>query len=142
MDNYQHIASFIRNVADDVLRDDFKRLKYPEIILPFTVLRCVDCVLAPTKEDVLQKYNKLKGYIKDLDTDNTHSVISSLKNNHQDTTFDTMIYKPSYGISWTRERSFTGPKYNRASSGRFQETRGNIKTLEVEFLEIVKGMVG
>ena len=67
MDNFQHITNFIWNVADDVLRDDFKRSKYPDVILPFTVLRRIDCVLAPTKEDVLQKYNELKDELENLD---------------------------------------------------------------------------
>jgi type I restriction-modification system DNA methylase subunit len=42
------------------LRDDFKRGKYPDVILPFTVLRRLDCVLAPTKEKVLKRYEDLK----------------------------------------------------------------------------------
>ncbi|MGD0089934.1 MAG: type I restriction-modification system subunit M N-terminal domain-containing protein [Planctomycetota bacterium] len=32
-------VNFIWSVADEVLRDDFKRGKYPDVILPFTVLR-------------------------------------------------------------------------------------------------------
>lgn len=58
MENFQHIASFMWNVADDVLGDDVKRLKYPDVILPFTVLRRIDCVLAPTRENVLNTYNE------------------------------------------------------------------------------------
>ncbi|HOI13184.1 MAG TPA: type I restriction-modification system subunit M N-terminal domain-containing protein, partial [Methanoculleus sp.] len=67
MENFQHITSFIWSVADDVLRDDFKRSKYPDVILPFTVLRRIDCVLAPTKEGVLKKYTELKDEIQNLD---------------------------------------------------------------------------
>jgi len=32
-----------------------KRSNYPDVILPFTVLRRIDCVLSPTKEQVLKK---------------------------------------------------------------------------------------
>lgn len=45
-------ASFIWSVAD-LLRGSFKAHQYGDIILPFTVLRRLDCVLAPTKDKVL-----------------------------------------------------------------------------------------
>jgi type I restriction enzyme M protein len=44
--------NFIWSVAD-LLRGSFKAHQYGDIILPFTVLRRLDCVLAPTKEQVL-----------------------------------------------------------------------------------------
>lgn len=59
-------ANFIWSVAD-LIRDDFKRGKYQDVILPLTVLRRIDCVLEPTKEKVLSEYNKYKGKLKDLD---------------------------------------------------------------------------
>ena len=52
-------ASFIWGIAD-LIRDVFKRGKYQDVILPFTVLRRIDCVLAPTKETVLQRLADLK----------------------------------------------------------------------------------
>jgi hypothetical protein len=39
LSNSQEIVGFIWPIADEVLRDDFKRGKYPDVILPFTVLR-------------------------------------------------------------------------------------------------------
>lgn len=60
MNNFQEIANFIWSIADEVLRDDIKRGKYPDVILPFTVLRRLDCVLAPTKEKVLKRHEDLK----------------------------------------------------------------------------------
>ena len=60
MSHFQDKVNFIWSVADEVLRDDFKRGKYPDVILPFTVLRRLDCVLAPTKEKVLERYRTLK----------------------------------------------------------------------------------
>jgi type I restriction-modification system DNA methylase subunit len=47
------IVSFIWGIADDVLRDLFKRGKYPDVILPMCVLRRMDAVLEPTKKSVL-----------------------------------------------------------------------------------------
>jgi type I restriction enzyme M protein len=55
MDQPTHnkIVSFIWGIADDVLRDLFKRGKYPDVILPMCVLRRLDAVLEPTKQAVL-----------------------------------------------------------------------------------------
>ncbi len=59
-ESIQEIVNFIWPVADEILRDDFKRGKYPDIILPFTVLRRLDCVLAGTKEKVLARHKDLQ----------------------------------------------------------------------------------
>src|SRR5437870_10067567 len=64
--NFGEKVSFIWGVAD-LIRDTFKRGKYQDVILPFTVLRRIDCVLAPTKEKVLETYGKLKGKLENLD---------------------------------------------------------------------------
>ncbi len=55
MDQAAHskIVSFLWGIADDVLRDLFKRGKYPDVILPMCVLRRLDAVLEPTKKNVL-----------------------------------------------------------------------------------------
>jgi type I restriction enzyme M protein len=55
MDQATHnkIVSFLWGIADDVLRDLFKRGKYPDVILPMCVLRRLDAVLEPTKKAVL-----------------------------------------------------------------------------------------
>ena len=55
MDQATHnkIVSFIWGIADDVLRDLFRRGKYPDVILPMCVLRRMDAVLEPTKQAVL-----------------------------------------------------------------------------------------
>lgn len=56
MDQATHnkIVSFIWGIADDVLRDLFKRGKYPDVILPMCVIRRMDAVLEPTKQAVLE----------------------------------------------------------------------------------------
>lgn len=55
MDQATHnkIVSFLWGIADDVLRDLFKRGKYPDVILPMCVIRRMDVVLEPTKQKVL-----------------------------------------------------------------------------------------
>ncbi len=58
--NRSEIVSFLWGVAD-LIRDTFKRGKYQDVILPLTVLRRLDCVLAPTKEKVLAKQGELRG---------------------------------------------------------------------------------
>ena len=52
----------------DLLRGDYKQADYGKVILPFTVLRRLDCVLEPTKAKVLERYEALKGgNVKNLD---------------------------------------------------------------------------
>ena len=58
--NHSEIANFIWGVAN-LIRDTFKRGKYQDVILPLTVLRRLDCVLGPTKADVLQRQAELRG---------------------------------------------------------------------------------
>ena len=64
--NHSQIVSFIWGVAD-LIRDTFKRGKYQDVILPLTVLRRLDCVLAPTKKHVLEIQARYKGKIENLD---------------------------------------------------------------------------
>lgn len=56
--NHSKIVSFIWDVAN-LIRDTFKRGKYQDVVLPLTVLRRLDCVLAPTKEAVLDRQAEL-----------------------------------------------------------------------------------
>lgn len=57
--NHQNLSSFIWSVAD-LLRGDFKQSEYGKVILPFTVLRRLDCVLEATKPTVLTTYEQKK----------------------------------------------------------------------------------
>lgn len=54
---YNHLFSFIWNIANDVLVHAFEKGEYKKIILPFMVLRRIDVLLEPTKEAVLAKKN-------------------------------------------------------------------------------------
>jgi type I restriction-modification system DNA methylase subunit len=56
-ENVRQLANFIWSVAD-LLRGDYKQADYGKVILPFTVLRRLDCVLEPTKENVMSFYKQ------------------------------------------------------------------------------------
>jgi type I restriction enzyme M protein len=58
--NHGEIVSFVWRVAD-LIRDTFRRGHYQDVILPLTVLRRLDCVLADTKERVLARQAELQG---------------------------------------------------------------------------------
>lgn len=53
------LPAFIWSVAD-LLRGDYKPADYGSVILPFTVLRRLDCVLEGTKVDVLAEFDLRK----------------------------------------------------------------------------------
>lgn len=55
----QNLSALLWSVAD-LLRGDYKQSEYGKVILPFTVLRRLDCVLEPTKAKVLAEYAKRK----------------------------------------------------------------------------------
>ncbi|MBW8370360.1 MAG: type I restriction-modification system subunit M [Thiobacillus sp.] len=63
---FTELANFIWSVADD-LRGDYRQSDYGKIILPFALLRRLDCVLEPTKDAVLAEYAKRKDQAVDLD---------------------------------------------------------------------------
>ncbi|MBM4778404.1 MAG: SAM-dependent DNA methyltransferase [Archangiaceae bacterium] len=59
----QNLSAFIWSVAD-LLRGDYKQSEYGKVILPFTVLRRLDCVLEPTKAAVVAEHKlRAKGKV-------------------------------------------------------------------------------
>ena len=54
-----NLAAYIWSLAD-LLRGDFKQSQYGRVILPFTLLRRLECVLEDTKPKVLAQAEKLK----------------------------------------------------------------------------------
>ncbi|PRF95834.1 SAM-dependent DNA methyltransferase [Burkholderia ambifaria] len=56
--NHQALSSFIWSVAD-LLRGDYKQSEYGKVILPFTILRRLDCVLEATKPKVLTELTSI-----------------------------------------------------------------------------------
>lgn len=57
--NFSQTAAFIWSVAD-LLRGDFKQSQYGRVILPFTLLRRLECVLAPSKDAVVAEFERIK----------------------------------------------------------------------------------
>jgi type I restriction enzyme M protein len=60
----QSLSSFVWSIAD-ILRGPFKQSEYGKVILPFVVLRRLDCLLEPTKDAVLKAFNSLPKGIDD-----------------------------------------------------------------------------
>jgi type I restriction enzyme M protein len=58
-ETHRQLAGFIWSICN-LLRGPYKRNEYRKVILPFTVLRRFDCLLAPTKAQVLAEYAKIK----------------------------------------------------------------------------------
>lgn len=58
-ETHSQLAGFIWGICN-LLRGPYKRNEYRKVILPMTVLRRFDCVLAPTKEKVLKEFPGLK----------------------------------------------------------------------------------
>lgn len=56
---YNHLFSFIWNIANDVLVHAFEKGEYKKIIMPMTVLRRLDILLEPTKDAVLERKAQL-----------------------------------------------------------------------------------
>ncbi len=65
MSKHQELSSFIWNVCDDVLRGLFKQHEYGDVILPFVVLRRLDCVLEPNKDEIYNLYVEYKSKVDD-----------------------------------------------------------------------------
>lgn len=92
---FEDKANLIWEVAD-VLRGDYKQSDYGKVILPMTVLRRLDCVLAPTKEKVLEhlpKVEKLSDKAKDL----TLNKIAKLNfHNRSPFDFEKLVAEPNH----------------------------------------------
>lgn len=71
-ENVRQLANFIWSVAD-LLRGDYKQADYGKVILPFTVLRRLDCVLEPTKETVMDFY---KSKVKSMNLKNPEPLLN------------------------------------------------------------------
>ena len=67
MTNFQDKANFIWQVADDILRGAFKKHEYGDTILPFVVLRRLDCVFEKKKDKVIETNKQYKKKLDNLD---------------------------------------------------------------------------
>lgn len=58
-ETHSQLANFIWSICN-LLRGPYKRNEYRKVILPLTVLRRFDCLIAPTKAKVLGEYAKIQ----------------------------------------------------------------------------------
>ena len=66
-ETHSQLAAFIWSICN-LLRGPYKRNEYRKVILPLTVLRRFDCVLAPTKAKVVKRHEQLKaGKVRNFD---------------------------------------------------------------------------
>lgn len=65
MNTTSNLSSLIWSSADDALRNIFKPSEYGEVILPFVVMRRLDCVLEPQKDKVYNLYTQYKDQLND-----------------------------------------------------------------------------
>lgn len=82
MPNFQEKADFIWGLAD-MLRGDYLRREYPDVILPMVVIRRLDLAMAATRAAVRQAYEKYKGKLENL-----HSVLTAAAG-------DSLVYNTS-----------------------------------------------
>jgi type I restriction enzyme M protein len=59
VETHSQLANFIWSICN-LLRGPYKRNEYRKVILPLTVLRRFDCLLAPTKAEVLKEHARIK----------------------------------------------------------------------------------
>ena len=64
----QPVINFLWTVADDVLVNTYQKGKYKDVILPMVVIRRLDLLLEPTKDQVLKTFNEYKDRLQNLDS--------------------------------------------------------------------------
>lgn len=65
MEKHSELSLFIWSVCDNLIRGLFKQHEYGDLILPFVVLRRLDCVLEPSKDKVIDLYEKYSQKVND-----------------------------------------------------------------------------
>ncbi|MBE3868091.1 SAM-dependent DNA methyltransferase [Vibrio parahaemolyticus] len=76
--NFQQLSNFIWSIAD-LIRGPYRPPQYERVMLPLTVLRRFDAVLAPTKQAVLSRYEVLK----DKDSQACDSILNQIAKNEK-----------------------------------------------------------
>jgi type I restriction enzyme M protein len=95
MSDFNEISNFVWGTAD-LIRDKFKRGDYEEVILPFVVLRRLDCVLEPNNDDVREAYEQ---YGDQLNEQALQEVLKDAAEapfyNYSEYTLETLLDEPS-----------------------------------------------
>jgi type I restriction enzyme M protein len=94
MPDHNYFANLIWQIAD-LLRGPYRPPQYERVMLPMTVLRRFDCVLAPTKTNVLAEYERRKDTLKDRALDERlNSVAGQRFHNHSPLDFEKLKGDP------------------------------------------------
>lgn len=95
MKNFSETTNFIWSIAE-LLRGDYKQSEYGKVVLPLTVLRRLDCVLADTKPLVMKEYPR----IQEMKVQNTDPILNNVSgynfHNHSLYDFDKLIADPEH----------------------------------------------
>ncbi len=94
MANFQEKADFIWGLAD-MLRGDYLRREYPDVILPMVVIRRLDLAMSATREAVRQAYEKYKGKLENLHGVLTAAADSSLVYNTSEYDWELLLKDPN-----------------------------------------------
>ncbi len=89
-----NIESFVWNICDDVLRGLFKQHEYGDVILPFLVLRRLDCVQEGTKNEVIKLYEEFSASF-DEPSEIIHTKLKIKFSNHSKYDLKKLISEPS-----------------------------------------------
>jgi type I restriction enzyme M protein len=108
MANHQEHANLIWQIAD-LLRGPYRPPQYERVMLPMTVLRRFDCVLAPTKAKVLAENEKRKG------------------GKFRDDALDTALNKAA------------GQRFHNHSPLTFEKLKGDPDNIEKHLVSYIKG---
>jgi type I restriction enzyme M protein len=114
-------VGFIWSVAD-LLRGDYKQSEYGRVILPLTVIRRLDCVLADTKDAVIARNEQLAGKVSDPDAA-LQAVAGREFYNTSPLTFRQLVADPSNVAVGLREylRSFSPGAKETLERFRFED---------------------
>ena len=94
MPSHHDLATLIWQIAD-LLRGPYRPPQYERVMLPMTVLRRFDCVLAPTKDQVVRKHEQVKDKYKDEALDKVLNKASGQRfHNHSPLTFEKLKGDP------------------------------------------------
>ena len=95
MKNFSETTNFIWSIAE-LLRGDYKQSEYGKVILPLTVLRRLDCVLADTKAKVLKEFPKIQS----MNVQNIDPILNNISgynfHNRSLYDFDKLIADPEH----------------------------------------------
>ena len=89
-----NIQNFIWGICDDVLRGLFKQHEYGDIILPFLVLRRLDCVQEDLKDEIVRLHNELKDQFEDP-SDIIHIKLNTNFSNYSRYDLKRLVNEPS-----------------------------------------------